>query len=107
MFSTYLGYGAPALTTATIGKRGTIVIPKELRDRLQLVEGSLVIIEASDGSVVIRPAIAVPVEEYDMRRKAELLLNNAVDLTDYKSACDAVRGLGLDPAQIPHEKPAA
>jgi len=44
--------------TAHVGKRGTIVIPAAMRNRLGMSEGALVIIEGDDESVVIRPARA-------------------------------------------------
>ena len=47
----------------------------------------------------------MPVEVYSARRKAEFLLNNAVDAADYKRAVRAVRKLGLDPETIPHRRP--
>lgn len=92
---------------STLGKRGTWVIPKALRERFNLKEGSLLAAEATDGGILLRPAAAAPIEVYDPRRKAELLLNNAVDERDYKDACAAVRDLGLDPADIQHSKPHA
>ena len=52
---------------------------------------------------------AVPrdeIEEYSPERIAEFLLNNTVDAVGYASACAEVRALGLDPARIPHIKPA-
>ena len=93
--------------TTTIRGRGTIVIPKQIRESLGLHDGTLVIVEVdeSDGSIRIRPAVAVPVEVYNMRRKAELLLNNAVDSEDYARVVDEVRRMGFDPKDIPHEKP--
>ena len=50
---------------------------------------------------MLRPAAAYPVEQYAPARVAELLLNNAVDETDYTRACEQVRELGLDPARFP------
>jgi AbrB family looped-hinge helix DNA binding protein len=88
-----------------VGKRGTIVIPAELRRRFGIAEGSLVIAEASDQGILLRPAVALPVEHYTRERQAEFLLSNAVDAEDYKRAVEVVRGLGLDPASIPHYKP--
>ena len=44
-------------------------------------------------------------EVYGARRKAELLLENAVDEEDYQRAVEEVRKLGLDPDQILHVKP--
>ena len=55
--------------------------------------------------ILIRPAVAVPVEIYTPERKAEFLLSNAVDVKDYQAAVEEVRKLGIDPAKIPHYKP--
>lgn len=88
-----------------VGKRGAVVIPAPLRRRLGLDEGSLVIAEAREDGVLIRPAVAVPVEIYTPERRAEFLLSNAVDEKDYARAVEEVRKLGLDPADIPHVKP--
>jgi hypothetical protein len=44
-------------------------------------------------------------EEYTDQRKAEFLLNNAVDEADYQAAQAEVVKLGLDPCRIPHERP--
>jgi AbrB family looped-hinge helix DNA binding protein len=91
--------------TSRVGKRGTVVIPANLRRRFGITEGSLVIAEEQEEGVLIRPAIALPLETYSARRKAEFLLSNAVDEDDYVRAVDEVRKLGLDPASIPHYKP--
>jgi AbrB family looped-hinge helix DNA binding protein len=47
-----------------VGKRGAVVIPAVLRRRFGIKEGSLVIAEARDEGVLIRPAVAVPADEY-------------------------------------------
>lgn len=93
------------MTTVKVGQRGTIVIPADIRDRLGMAEGSLVLVEERNGSLVIRPAIAIPVEEYSLRRKAELLLNNAVDDRDYERLREEVRSMGIDPDDVPHHRP--
>jgi hypothetical protein len=46
-------------------------------------------------------------EMYTLERKAEFLLNNAVDDTDYCEARKEVRKLGVDPDLIPHQRPAS
>ena len=92
-------------STTKVGKRGTIVVPAALRRRFGIEEGTLVIIEASDEGLLIRPAVAVPVETYTPQRRAEFLLSNAIDAEDYARAVEEVRRLGLDPATIPHYKP--
>ena len=45
---------------------------------------------------------AAPVEIYTPDRKAEFLLNNAVDAEDYRCAVREVRSLGIDPEAVPH-----
>jgi len=93
-------------TTSRVGKRGSIVVPARLRRRFGIEQGSLVIAEEREEGILIRPAVAVPVEIYTPERKAQFLLSNAVDVKDYRAARRAVRRMGLDPNTIPHHKPA-
>jgi AbrB family looped-hinge helix DNA binding protein len=93
------------MDTARIGKRGTLVIPSKLRARFALKEGDLLVTEVREDGILLRPAVAVPVEIYTPERKAEFLLNNAVTQHDYDEACEAIRGMGLDPAKIPYTDP--
>ncbi len=93
------------METSRIGRNGTLVIPAKLRRRYALKEGGMVVFEESEDGISIRPAVMVPVEAYSPERKAEFLLNNAVDANDYKRALRAVRKLGLDPGNIPHRRP--
>lgn len=92
--------------TTRIGKRGTVVIPAEMRRLYGIEEGDLVIAEGTDEGILLRPAAVVPLETYTLERKAEFLLSNAVDASDYARAREEVRRLGLDPARIRHERPA-
>jgi len=91
--------------TSKVGKRGTVVIPARLRKRFGIEEGSLIIAEERGDGILIRPAIALPIEIYTDERIAEFLLNNAVDTEDYARAVAEVKGMGLDPDAIPHDKP--
>ena len=75
-----------------------------LRRRFGIEEGSLVIAEDREEGILIRPAVAVPLESYTPERRAEFLLSNAVDAGDYARAQEEVRKMGLDPAAIPHHK---
>ena len=88
-----------------VGKRGTVVVPAKLRQRFGLQEGTLLIAEEQSGGILLRPAVAVPVETYTDERKAEFLLNNAVDAEDYAVAVEEVRKLGLSPKKIRHQRP--
>jgi AbrB family looped-hinge helix DNA binding protein len=94
------------MATAKIGRSGTLMIPATTRRRFGLRAGAMVVLEETEDGISIRPAVAVPVEVYSARRKAELLLNNAVDAADYRRAVRAVRKLlGLSPDRIPHRRP--
>ncbi len=88
-----------------MGRRGTVVLPARLRRKYALGEGTLVIVEEREEGLMLRPAAAYPVEMYTPVRVAEFLLNNAVDGKDYRRALEEVRGLGIDPASVPHRKP--
>ena len=88
------------METSRIGKRGTVVIPAKLRRRFGIEEGGLLVVEAREDGILLRPAVAMPVEIYTPERIAEFLLNGAVDEADYRTAEDEVRKLGIDPGSI-------
>jgi AbrB family looped-hinge helix DNA binding protein len=89
------------METSRVGKRGTIVVPVKLRKRFGLKEGDLLVTEEREDGILLRPAVAVPVEIYTPERRAEFLLNNAIDDEDYAKALEEVRGMGIDPKTIP------
>lgn len=93
--------------TSRVGKRGAVVIPAALRRRYGIEEGSLVLAEERPDGILIRPAVALPLEPYTAERRAEFLLSNAVDEADYAAAAAEVRAMGLEPEAIPHRRPAA
>jgi len=94
-----------AAEMSKVGKRGAIVIPAKLRKRFGLEEGALVIAEERAEGILLRPAVALPVETYSPERVAEFLLSNAVDAREYAKAAARVRSMGLDPEAIPHTRP--
>ncbi len=59
--------------TTKLGKRGTLVVPAAIRRRFGLEEGSLVLVEEREDGILIRPAVALPVEQYTPERRAEFL----------------------------------
>jgi len=93
------------MEASKVGKRGTVVVPARLRRKFGIEEGRLVIAEERPEGILIRPALALPVEIYAPQRKAEFLLSNAVDAEDYRAAVEEVKKMGLKPASIPHHKP--
>ncbi|MBI3668043.1 MAG: AbrB/MazE/SpoVT family DNA-binding domain-containing protein [Acidobacteria bacterium] len=94
------------METSKVGKRGAVVVPARLRRKFGIEEGSIVIAEEREEGILIRPAVALPLEVYTPERRAEFLLSNAVDARDYARAARAVRKMGLKPERIPHVKPA-
>ncbi len=88
-----------------VGRRGTVVLPAKLRRRLGIEEGSFIVAEERENGILIRPAKVVPVEIYTPERRAEFLLNNAIDAADYRRARAEVKRLGLDPDRIKHRRP--
>lgn len=81
-------------------------MPARLRRKFGIEEGSLVIAEETEDGILIRPAVAYPVEIYTPERKAEFFLTNALDEEDYQAARNEVSEMGLDPDKIPHYRPA-
>ena len=88
--------------TTRVGKRGTVVIPARLRLLYGIEDGSMMVAEATEDGILLRPAAVVPVESYSLERVAEFLLNTAVDEADYAEAVRKVREMGLDPEEIDH-----
>ncbi|MEW6487679.1 MAG: AbrB/MazE/SpoVT family DNA-binding domain-containing protein [Thermodesulfobacteriota bacterium] len=89
-----------------VGKRGTVVIPPRMLRRYGLEEGCLLVLEEGpEGLTLRRAADEELLETYTTQRRAEFLLQNAVDEEDDAQARFEVRRLGLDPAAIPHERP--
>ena len=86
-----------------VGKRGTLVIPAELRRQYGLEEGEMLAMEEHAGGLLLKPARAYETEVYTPQRTAEFFLNNAVDAAEYDEAVAQVRAMGLDPDSIPHQ----
>lgn len=91
--------------TTRVGKRGTVVIPARFRKLYGIEDGSMMVAEATEDGILLRPAAVVPMESYTSERIAEFLLNNAVDKADYENVQQKVREMGLDPDEIDHIRP--
>ncbi len=92
------------MEVSKVGKRGAIIVPSRLRRKFGIEQGKLVVAEERPEGILIRPAVALPVEVYTPERRAEFLLSNATDAEDYRRAAAEVRRMGLDPERIPHHR---
>jgi hypothetical protein len=88
----------------TVGGDGTVAIPASIWRQAGIDGAAGIVVEARDQEIVIRPATFAP-EQYTPQRKAEFLLNNAVDEADYQAARAEVARLGLNADVIPHLRP--
>jgi AbrB family looped-hinge helix DNA binding protein len=86
-----------ATTTIKMGKRGTIVLPAKLRKQFGLGDGSLLVTEAKDGEIRIRPASLYEPEVWSPQRKAYLTLINAMTQEEFDEISAQLRAEGIDP----------
>ncbi len=59
------------VTTIEINARGSLTLPKALRRTLGLEKGGVVMAESSPNGILIKPAVAFPIELYNDERVAE------------------------------------
>jgi len=67
-----------------INERGTLTLPKELRQRLGLNGGGQVVAEATADGILIRAGATFPVEFYSDQRVAEFARNNDQALAGFR-----------------------
>lgn len=59
------------MTTISISKRGSLTLPQSLRRALGMDKGGVVMADLEHGTIVLRPAVAFPIEIYSDERVAE------------------------------------
>lgn len=59
------------MTTIAINKRGSLTLPQSLRRALGIDKGGVVMADLEHGAIVLRPAVAFPIEIYTDERMAE------------------------------------
>ena len=87
-------------TTIKMGKRGTIVLPAKLRKQFGLQDGSLLVTEAKDGEIRIRPAFLYEPPVWSPEETAYYILINSVTKEEWDRNIPDVLALGVDPAGI-------
>jgi AbrB family looped-hinge helix DNA binding protein len=89
-----------ATTTIKMGKRGTIVLPVKLRKQFGLGDGSLLVTEAKDGEIRIRPAFVYEPEVWSPEETAYFILINSMTKEEWDENLPHVLELGVDPMQV-------
>ena len=67
-----------------INGRGTLTLPKVLRERLGIQTRGQVVVEETSKGLLLRPGVTVPVEIYSAQRLAEFKRNNETALAGFK-----------------------
>jgi AbrB family looped-hinge helix DNA binding protein len=89
-----------ATTTIKMGKRGTIVLPAKLRKQFGLGDGSLLVTEAKDGEIRLRPAFLYEPPVWSPEEKAYFILINSMTKEEWDRNLPYVLELGVDPTKI-------
>jgi AbrB family looped-hinge helix DNA binding protein len=89
-----------ATTTIKMGKRGTIVLPVKLRKQFGLGDGSLLVTEARNGEIRIRPAFVYEPEVWSPEETAYFILINSMTKEEWDRNLPDVLQMGVDPTQI-------
>jgi AbrB family looped-hinge helix DNA binding protein len=71
-------------STIQINQRGTLTLPKKLRKRLGLEKGGVVVAEESKDGIILKPAVAFPVEIYSDERIKEFVEEDETLLSHLK-----------------------
>lgn len=92
------------MKTVVMGKRGTLVVPAQMRKRLRLDEGTPMALEEREGGILLRPirSNSPEIEIYTPERLAEFFLNNVLTKEGYLEARRDVEQMGIDPDSIDH-----
>lgn len=71
-------------TIVTINQRGTLTLPKEIREKYGLKDGNQLIVEEGEGGIILRLAATFPIESYSDERVREFERENEDALKDFK-----------------------
>jgi len=67
-----------------INGRGTLTLPKDLRQRAGIKSGGQIVAQATHEGILLRAGAAFPVEVYSEKRLAEFARNNEAALAGYR-----------------------
>jgi bifunctional DNA-binding transcriptional regulator/antitoxin component of YhaV-PrlF toxin-antitoxin module len=67
-----------------INGRGTLTLPKELRQRAGIKTGGQIVAQATDKGILLRAGTTFPVEVYSDKRLTEFARNNEAALAGFR-----------------------
>ena len=67
----------------TISDRGTITLPKDLRQKYGLEAGGKIVIEESEEGLLLRPGVTFSIEVYSNNRLEEFAKHNEAELEEF------------------------
>lgn len=66
-----------------INQRGTVTLPKDIRQKFGLEQGGQVVVENTAEGVLLKPGVTFPVETYSKDRLKQFEQTNEETLRDY------------------------
>lgn len=71
------------ITTLELGPKGAITLPKKMREKLDLRDRCLISLEETPEGILIRPAVAFPIELYSEERLQEFQQENNESIAEF------------------------
>ena len=68
--------------TLELGPKGSITLPKKMREKFDLRDRSLISLEETPEGILIRPAVAFPIENYSNERLEEFERENNASIAE-------------------------
>ena len=69
--------------TLELGPKGEITLPKKMREKFDLRDRSLISLEETPEGILIRPAVAFPIENYSNERLEEFEMENNASIAEF------------------------
>ena len=69
--------------TLELGPKGAITLPKKMREKFDLRDRSLISLEETPEGILIRPAVAFPIENYSNERLEEFERENNASIAEF------------------------
>ena len=66
-----------------LGPKGAITLPKKMREKFDLRDRSLISLEETPEGILIRPAVAFPIENYSNERLEEFEMENNASIAEF------------------------